>query len=204
MDYFMLGLKRLTAAILAALLAACAGKSQAPPKAEEQFSRPEPMTIRGPVEYALKARAGTNVNRDDNGKPLSIVVRVYQLKDKNEFARLTFDRLVNCRSDAELFPNEFVAVREVVLLPGAVQESTEKLLPETRYVGVTAFFRRPDTQGWRFLVDAGTVAREGLNYMIGDCTFDGIQPRPESLPGEAAGHAPKCGGNVRPAPGASP
>ncbi|MDR1424835.1 MAG: type VI secretion system lipoprotein TssJ [Azoarcus sp.] len=191
---FRSGLGLLAVAMLVASLASCASKKpkDPPPKPEEPFPRVEPMAIRGPQEFALKARADANVNRDINGKSLSIVVRIYQLKDKNEFARLAFDKLASGRGDTELFPTEFVAVRETVLIPGATQEVTEKLVPDARYVGVVGFFRKPDARGWRFLVDSGAVTREGLNFTVRDCYFDGIQPKPEPSPGEADARAPRC------------
>jgi hypothetical protein len=69
---------------LIALLSACA----APPK-------PKPFTLKGEGAQTL--------NRDANGKSLSVVVHIYQLKDAREFSKLTFDMLASGRSaDSEL------------------------------------------------------------------------------------------------------
>ncbi|MDR1064107.1 MAG: type VI secretion system lipoprotein TssJ [Azoarcus sp.] len=185
-------------AAVSVALSACAGKSkEAPARPEEAFSQMEPMSIPGPVEYALKAGADAEVNRDAKGRPLSIVVRIYQLKDRNAFARLGFDAFVSGQRDAELFSGEMVAVNEMVLLPGTTQELTDRLSPEAKYVGVAAFFRSPDARRWRFLVDGGSVVREGLNFTVKDCYFDAVQPAAEPLPGQQVGNAPECGATLR-------
>ncbi|MDR0735550.1 MAG: type VI secretion system lipoprotein TssJ [Zoogloeaceae bacterium] len=185
----------LLAAMLAVSLPGCKWlmkDTEKTPKAEVALPRSGPVAIRGPMEYALKGLAGDAVNLDANGKSLSIVVRIYQLKDKNEFARLTFNAFTSGKRDGELFPTEFLAVKEVVLIPGAALELTERLLPEAGYVGVAAFFRKPDAQAWRFLVDARAVAKEGLNFSVRTCYLEQVQPDPEPLPGMKAGYVPGC------------
>ncbi|MDR0702778.1 MAG: type VI secretion system lipoprotein TssJ [Zoogloeaceae bacterium] len=154
----------------------------------------EPPPVRAPEEYAIKGSADALVNRDASGKPLSVVVRLYQLKGINGFSRVTFDAVARSPNEAELFPSEWVATNEVVLIPGTTQAFTDKLLPETRYIGGVAFFRSPDTHGWRFLVDARTVRNEGLNFTAKDCYFTLVQPEPEPLLGQTQGNLPECAG----------
>ncbi|MDR3087939.1 MAG: type VI secretion system lipoprotein TssJ [Azoarcus sp.] len=186
---------------LAILAGACSKSSEeltraltlpfaAPPEARVE-------TVHGPEDYALKGVADLNINRDIYGKSLSVVVRVYQLRDKNEFARLSFESAAS-RSDSELFPKELVAVNEIVLVPGEARELVDKLLPETRYVGAVGFFRQPDAQFWRFLVNARAVRNEGLNFTLQDCYFAAIQPQPEPVTGQGAGYTPRCAWSVYP------
>lgn len=156
----------------------------------------EPVGIvRGPEEFAIKAVAEKRLNLDAAGEPLSVVVRVIQLRDKNEFSRLSFDA-VTSKNDNELFPKEFVAVSEVVFVPGETQEMSDKLLPEARYVGIVGFFRMPDAQHWRMLFDARSVRNEGLIIVAQDCYFTPITPQSEPLPGQTANTTPACSGTV--------
>jgi len=150
---------------------------------------------RGPEDFAVKGVADKQVNRDVSGKSLSVVVRIFQLRDKNEFSRLSFDA-VTSRSDTELFPKELVAASEVVVMPGTMQEVTDKLLPETKYVGVVGYFRKPDAQFWRFLFDAQAVRKEGLVFVAKDCHFTAITPKFEPLPGQTENHTPRCTGII--------
>ena len=193
------GQKFLIPATLAILVGACSRSTDklaltlpfnAPPEARAD-------AVRGTEDYALKSIADPNVNRDIYGKSLSVVVRIYQLRDKNEFSRLTFDAAAS-RGDNELFPKELLAVKEIVLVPGEAQELVDKLLPETRYVGAVSFFRQPDAQYWRFLVDARAVRNEGLSFVLQDCYFATIQPQPEPVPGQSAGYLPGCAWSVYP------
>ncbi|MDR2092562.1 MAG: type VI secretion system lipoprotein TssJ [Azoarcus sp.] len=154
----------------------------------------EPPPVRAPEDYAIKGTADALVNRDASGKPLSVVVRLYQLKGINAFSRVTFDAVARSQNEAELFPGEWVATNEVVLIPGTTQPFMDKLLPETRYIGGVAFFRSPDAHGWRFLVDARAVRNEGLNFTAKDCYFTLVQPESEPFPGQTSGNTPECTG----------
>jgi type VI secretion system protein VasD len=153
--------------------------------------------VRSPEDAVFKGVADQNVNRDANGQSLTVVVRVVQLRDRNEFTRLSFDA-VTTRSDAELFPRELVAASEMVLMPGLTQEITDNLLPEAKYVGVIGYFRRPDAQSWRLLFDAGAVRKEGLVFVAQDCYLTAVTPLHVPMPGQAARYAPECTGIIPP------
>ncbi|UXY14573.1 type VI secretion system lipoprotein TssJ [Chitiniphilus purpureus] len=146
----------------------------------------------GPKEYPISGTADPIINRDISGKPLSIVVRLYQLKDKNEFNRLTFDTAASGKSDTELFGSEFVARTELQLIPGATQNVTDQLQPEAKYLGVIGFFRKPDAQNWRFLVDADAVRSKGLAFVVQDCYLRLVKPQALLIPGQGADYKPEC------------
>ncbi|MCL2591030.1 MAG: type VI secretion system lipoprotein TssJ [Betaproteobacteria bacterium] len=166
------------------------------PPTAPRGDNPAPI-MRGTEDFAVKGVAEQQVNRDVSGKSLSVVVRIFQLRDKNEFSRLSFDA-VTSRSDAELFPKELVAASEVVVMPGTMQEVTDKLLPETKYVGVVGYFRKPDAQFWRFLFDAQAIRKEGLIFVAKDCHFTAITPKSEPLPGQTESYTPTCTGIIPP------
>jgi type VI secretion system protein VasD len=155
---------------------------------------PSADAVRPPEEFAVKGVADERVNLDVTDRPLSVVVRVYQLRTTNEFSRLNFEALAGGRNDATLFQKDLVTVSEFVLVPGTTQELEDKLLPETKYVGVVGFFRRPEPQYWRFLVDARSVRNEGLIFRATQCYLTSITPRAELLPGQTLGGKPDCYG----------
>ncbi|NTV09820.1 MAG: type VI secretion system lipoprotein TssJ [Zoogloea sp.] len=146
----------------------------------------------GPKSYDIKAEGDTQLNRDADGQSLSVVVRVYQLKDVKEFSRLTFDTLANGRPESELLGDELLGKIDTVLVPGGEYTSTEKLLENTRYIGIVAFFRKPDAHYWRYLVSAEKVRSEGLRFRVQDCyiMLKGIKPVP--LPGQPENAPPEC------------
>ncbi|MDR0633734.1 MAG: type VI secretion system lipoprotein TssJ [Azoarcus sp.] len=186
-------------AVAAVFVTACASKKPAIPEAlalqanvAELQRASEPPPVRAPEEYAIKGTAEAFVNRDAGGKPLSVVVRLYQLRGNKAFSRLGFDAVAQGQDEAELFPGEWLATNEVVLIPGRTLAFTDKLLPETQYIGGVALFRSPDAHGWRFLVDARAARNEGLNFTAKDCYFTAVQPEAEPVSDRKPGYAPEC------------
>ncbi|MBM3115235.1 type VI secretion system lipoprotein TssJ [Jeongeupia naejangsanensis] len=147
----------------------------------------------GPKDYAIQGEAAPVINRDTGGKPLSIVVRVYQLKDAAEFNKLTFDATSSGKSDAELLGNDLISRSELVLVPGSKQAIKDQIKPETRFVGVVGYFRKPDTNHWRFLVDASDVRSDGLTFKVQDCYLQVQVPKALPQPGVPAAFKPDCG-----------
>lgn len=146
----------------------------------------------GPKQYDIRATAEPVINRDAAGKPLSVVVRLYQLKQANDFTQLTFDLAASGRSDAELLGASMIQKNEVVLVPGGQFVDKELLAPDTKYIGVLAFFRRPDSNFWRFLIDAEEVKKKGLTLVINDCYLSLKSPTAVAIPGQALDAKPVC------------
>jgi len=87
-----------------------------------------------------------HLNPDKNGKPLSVVVRVYQLGSKDRFEKADFLSLV--RADQRVLDKDFLARREVTLLPDSKEVIQEDRKDGAQYIGVMALFREGD-QVWR-------------------------------------------------------
>ena len=145
-----------------------------------------------PTPYEIRANADPVINRDIMGNPLSVVVRLYQLKQSKEFNQLTFDLASSNRSDAELFGDSLLKRSEIVLVPGTSHSSTETLLAETKFLGVVAFFRRPDAHYWRFLIDADQIRKKGLSFRVRDCYITLKDNTPVPIPGQAMDAKPVC------------
>ena len=146
----------------------------------------------GPKQYAIRADAEPMINRDATGQPLSVVLRIYQLKQPTEFSLLTFDLAASGRSDAELLGNSLVQKDELVLVPGEQFVDKETLAPDAKYLGIVALFRRPDANFWRFLIDAEQVRKKGLNLVVQDCFLSLKQPSASPIPGQPLDAKPVC------------
>lgn len=157
----------------------------------------------GPAVYPINGEAAPTINRDTNGKSLSVVVRLYQLKERTDFDRLTFDTATSGKSDQELFGASLVSMKEVVLVPGGKQQITEKLEPDTRFVGIVGYFRKPDPQAWRYLIDAKDARKQGLIFKVEDCYLEITAPTPQAIPGQSLSAKPVCSTpfNAKPAAG---
>ena len=145
------------------------------------------------IEYRIRGDGDQLLNRDINGKSLSVVVRVYQLKDAKEFSKLTFDAVASGRPESDFLGTELLSKTDAVIIPGGSYESSEKLLDDTKYVGVVAFFRKPDVFYWRQLADAETVRERGLNFKVRDCYVMLQGDKFVALPGQPDNARPDCG-----------
>lgn len=146
-----------------------------------------------PKQYAIRGDADPVLNRDINGKSLSVVVRVYQLRDAQEFSKLTFDTLASGRPESDFLGNALLDKTDVVIIPGGSYENSQKLLDETKFVGIVAFFRKPDPYYWRQLADAETVRSDGLSFKVQDCYVVLTGDNAIQLPGQPSSYRPECG-----------
>jgi len=157
-----------------------------------------------PKPYQIQANADPIINRDISGNPLSVVVRLYQLKQEKEFDQLTFDLATSNRTDAELFGESLLQRSELLLVPGTTHISTETILPDTKYLGVVAYFRKPDTHYWRYLIDAQQVREKGLNFQALDCYLRLKDLKAAAIPGQPLDAKPTCFEENIAAPSAEP
>lgn len=146
-----------------------------------------------PTEYEVKGVADKSLNLDASGRPLSLVIRTYQLKDKQEFSKLTYEVISSGRQESELLGAELnAAVNEYVLVPETQISNKEEWKLGTRYIGIVGFFRTPDEQAWRFLLNADDVRRNGLNFTASNCFLAVSKPIPAAIPGQLLDRPPTC------------
>lgn len=192
-NHWLFGHPRISAGILAAAMVGC--------------GKPKVGPVPPSVKIAVEGEAAPTINRDANGDPLSVVVRVYHLKDMGEFSRLTFDLATSGRSDQELLGTDLLGRSEFVVVPGTAFQQTAELAPGTKYVGLVAFFRKPDPNYWRYLVSrrqleaarAAKKHRKGkklplLSFKVQDCYLTMNDCKPELIPGQPMNAKPECGG----------
>ena len=146
----------------------------------------------GPTTYDVRGQADPVLNRDVSGKSLSVVVRLYQLKQSTEFSKLAFDSLASGRPETELLGTELIEKSEVVVLPGTQHVSTEKLSEDANYLGVVAFFRQPEPHYWRYLIPANQVRSKGVTFRLQDCYITLVDNKPEAIPGQPLDAKPAC------------
>lgn len=173
----------------------------------------KPTVVPPPAtKFQVTMSCSPTINQDRQGHPLSVVVQFYCLKDKAEFSKLTFDAVAGNRSEKELLGADFLAKTEVVALPGGNQNLTLDLPPGTKYVGMVAFFRRPDPNYWRVLTSVEAITPAETKKQAKNREKKG-QPRPipafalrvedcglafpslklEPIPGQPENAKPDCG-----------
>jgi type VI secretion system protein VasD len=156
---------------LVAGLAACAS---APPPAPPR-----------PAAVPLRVEAAPRLNPDDQGRPLSVVLRVYELRGADPFARAPYEALL--RRDAQTLGPSLVARRELVVAPGdAARVESQPLAADTTHLAVMALYRRPDPQAFRQVFAVADLPGDGVALRLEGCSV--VVTRGKPL-GEPAGNA---------------
>lgn len=146
----MTSLHRFAPALLGLALTGCLARPVASPL-------PQTLTLLG--------ESTPRINPDAQGEGMSLVVNVYQLKDKAEFQKLTFEGASSGRPDTELLGADLIARHELILIPGQPLEARMALHPQCRYLALVGLFRQPDPHAWR------TLAR--LDQVVGASMGEG-------------------------------
>ncbi len=153
-----------------------------------------------PTQFTLRGEGAQTLNRDVNGKSLSVVVHVYQLKDAREFSKLTFDTVTSGRSDTELLGPALLEKTDAIVVPGGEFATTDKLRDEAKFLGIVAYFRDPDPNHWRQLLDVETLKKSGqgpdgtpgARFRVEDCYIKVIDVEPVLLPGQPPDAKGEC------------
>lgn len=92
------------------------------------------------------------LNPDDAGRPMSVAVRVYQLKDRKMFDGASYADLL--RNDRTVLAQDLQASMASVLNPGASASLAQSMRADTKYVAIVAFYRSPGIgDGWKYVVE---------------------------------------------------
>lgn len=149
--------KRLTAAALLLALAGCGVTDRIGKRMEDSWAAD---MLADSEKVILTSDGGNQLNPGADGKPLSVVMRVYQLTDLERFAASDADTLWDAPEKA--LGNTLVDARELTLLPGIGQIDQWPLAQSARYVGVAAFFRDEQDARWKVAFDANSLRKDGI------------------------------------------
>ena len=89
------------------------------------------------------------LNPDESGAPLSVIVRVYQLKNRERFERADFRAL--WKNDEKVLEGDLLERKEVTVYP-ETKTSVELQVDQKKgvqFLGVMALFRKPEGELWR-------------------------------------------------------
>ncbi|MCE7032264.1 type VI secretion system lipoprotein TssJ [Lysobacter sp. GX 14042] len=151
-----------------------------------------------PRQVQLRLHAGDNLNAGTGPQPLSLVVRVYQLRDRTRFEQAAFEVFVDEQRERDVLGGDVLAVTEFLLAPGQRHEVLEQLPAEGRHLGVVALFRQPAPVRWRLTFDPAAAAPAGITVGLHACAM--TTPSAAALQTPLAGEAhslagSRCSGN---------
>ncbi|POT57514.1 type VI secretion system lipoprotein TssJ [Citrobacter amalonaticus] len=102
----------------------------------------------------ITAREALNTDaRESNSLSVPMVVRVYQLKDRKVFDKITYPQLLN--EGDTLLKEDRLASRDLVIKPGGDASLDMPMEAETKFVAVVGLFRSPDVtnESWKQVLE---------------------------------------------------
>lgn len=132
----------------------------------------------------LRVHAGDVLNTDPSARSLSVVVRIYKLKDATAFMTAPRHAFNDAAAEAQAFGGDLVDSREVVLIPGQKYEAVEKVPPAAAYLAVVTRFRAPAEGRWRFVFETGAAERTGVTLGVHGCAMSVAAGNPVGTPRE--------------------
>lgn len=104
------------------------------------------------LDFIARADLNTDV-RENHSSPESVVIRVYQLRERKTFDKTVYQQLL--QEGDSLLGQELLASRDVVLKPGSAASLDMPMEADAKFVAVVALFRHPDSvkQGWKQVLD---------------------------------------------------
>lgn len=119
----------------------------------------------------VRMTASRDLNAAADGQGLSAVIRMYQLKDQNNFLAAPYATFGNPDKERQAIGADLVGVREVTLSPGQSLELKEQLNNEAHYYGIVALFRAPAPQRWRYAFASTDIKEAGLVLGMHACAM---------------------------------
>lgn len=166
-------MKPLLPIVCLALLAGCAGSpiDGALQAAGLRKSVPLPEAQQPPRRVAVHLHAAPRLNVDARGRPLALLVRVYQLRQADAFERAPQAAFLSAEAERAQLGADLVAVRELTLVPGQRLELVETMPRDAGLLGVVALFHAPAAQGWRLAFAAPEGERSGVTVGLHACAL---------------------------------
>ncbi|ORM51080.1 type VI secretion system-associated lipoprotein [Pantoea conspicua] len=96
--------------------------------------------------------------RESNSLSQSLVVRIYQLRDRKTFDKTVYQQLL--KEGETVLAADLLSTRDVVIKPGGDVQLDMPMEEAAKYVGVAGLFRHPDQVKNRWKL---TIEREALD-----------------------------------------
>lgn len=126
-------------------------------------------------DLSLRVFAGEQLNTNEQGQSLSLVVKIYVLRSSERLATLTYPQITSTEAEKEALGEELVSVREIILIPGKSYDLVLKIPGEANTIGVTGQFRAPYAARWKLAFDAKQSFSSGITIGAHACALTATQ-----------------------------
>lgn len=122
-------------------------------------------------KVALRFHAGGNLNAGAGNTPLSVISRIYKLKQTAAFYATPYDSFLQPEKEKAALGVDLVEVRELSLVPGQIYEATESVSREAPYIGIVTLFMSPAPRRWRVAFSAEEAKNHGITLGLHACSL---------------------------------
>lgn len=133
---------------------------------------------------ALRLHAGDQLNTNERGQSISVVVRIYRLRRLDAFLSAPYAAFGEAAAEKKAFGDDLIDANEVVFRPGMKHEVVETLPKEASHLGVVALFRAPAEGRWRFAFPIPAASKTGVTVGLHGCAISVAAGQPERTPPE--------------------
>jgi type VI secretion system protein VasD len=148
-------------------------KPDLPPLPPMPTPPPIPESAKPPRPMRLQVASSDALNTDPEGRSLSLVVRVYKLRNTSNFMNAPYDGFGDPAKEKQMLGEDLVDVKEVILSPGQRRSLNEKWAREASYVGIVGLFREPAPKRWRYAFELEELKSDDQQFLVGAhaCAF---------------------------------
>ncbi|MEW5787873.1 MAG: type VI secretion system lipoprotein TssJ [Pseudomonadota bacterium] len=127
---------------------------------------------KGPAyEVPLLLAAGEQLNATSDGQALSLVVRIYQLRDPQSFKSLTYEQAAAPDGGKSVLGEDMITFKEVLVVPGETYQLKQKLPGDGTTLGVVGLFRAPAGNRWKIAFAAKESKDSGITVGAHACAL---------------------------------
>jgi type VI secretion system protein VasD len=130
-----------------------------------------PEMQKPPRKVALRLHAGSNLNAGATDTPLSLITRIYKLRQTAAFYATPYDSFLSPEKEKAALGADLIEVREINLVPGQVYEVTETVSREAGYIAVVTMFMSPAPKRWRIAFAAADAETMGITLGLHACSL---------------------------------
>jgi type VI secretion system protein VasD len=123
-----------------------------------------------PARINIVLNAANSVNPDAQGQALSVVVRIYQLKDKGRFEAADYNAI--WKSDKETLLEDLLDRQERMIQPGTQEMLEIQANAMANYLGAMALFRNPTGDSWRKVIPVLKNSTQKISLMLREHTIE--------------------------------
>lgn len=134
-----------------------------------------------PRLVAIRMDAAQDMNAGDDGKGLSVILRLYKLKNQNAFMSTPYATFGNAEKEKEAMGDDIVEAREITVSPGQSIKLKELVTRESGYIGLVSLFRAPSPQRWRFAFASADASSKGITIGLHRCAMTATSTPPVGM-----------------------